>query len=74
MTHQQQLTAAELQALHAKGIRYIVIAAYQIGQYQAGDIVSKHKSNYAAQKAAGASDWYAVKDIADEIAEANYRA
>ena len=74
MAHQTELTATELQALYDRGIRYLVIAYHQIGRYQAGEIVSRHKSNDAAQRAAGASSWYAVRDLAGDIAEANYRA
>lgn len=60
------LTKTEAAELVAQGFVAVVYSAYGIGGHQAGDVISKHKTSDAAQKAASKSSDYGVRYL-DEL-------
>lgn len=66
-----------LQALKQRGARYLVRCRYAVGQHQAGEVVSWHKSHHAACTADARIDpsrqHFEVVDINDALsAEAEF--
>lgn len=55
----------DLEAIYTQGYNAVVYAAYDNGSAQRGDIVSKHKTQAAAQKAARGDNFLAVRDLSE---------
>ncbi len=61
------MTPTEARALIAAGWTHVVIVDYDHQQYVRGDMISKHRSHKAAEKAASrySGDFRSVRDLRD---------
>lgn len=72
------LSVDELERLRAKGARYLLVCKHSIGQWEAGDVLSWHKTSDSACRADAKADpsrgFMHVVDIYNALADAAHRA
>ena len=59
----RSVTFAEAEALHAKGARWLCVAAYDHMGHEKGDVLSWHRTYNAAARAAGASQFRSIDEL-----------
>jgi hypothetical protein len=71
MTNIHTATTAELTTLQSKGAKWLCVAAYNHAGHERGDVLSWHKTQPAAARAAH-NEWRKTVELADAMDDTRY--